>query len=142
MVQSRDGALMCGMGNGAIVRLNIETEIGAFPLPAHRATVSCLAANSSHVWSGSFDRTVAVHTLDPPERIATLQGHTDCVTALAFANRGATCYSTDLSGHVICWDAATFERTSSVALNRAVFCAVCVPAPRCVRQRAMLRAWL
>eukprot|EP00037_Helgoeca_nana_P036473 m.11543 g.11543 ORF g.11543 m.11543 type:complete len:890 (+) comp7427_c0_seq1:66-2735(+) len=123
LAQTWDGSLWCGMGNGVVVRLDLETENCSRPLQAHRATVSCMVTTATHLWSGSFDRVVAVHSISPPELVAQLRGHTDCVTALVVGKRKQCVYSTDLAGVIFKWAADGFEQLAKVALNASIHCA-------------------
>jgi hypothetical protein len=47
LAQTWDGSLWCGMGNGVVVRLDLETENCSRPLQAHRATVSCMVTTAT-----------------------------------------------------------------------------------------------
>ena len=63
--------------------------------------------------SGSFDRTVKLWNVATRRELATLKGHEEGVSSVAFSTNGKTLASGSLDNTVMLWDAATEKQVAA-----------------------------
>eukprot|EP00038_Savillea_parva_P003036 m.120346 g.120346 ORF g.120346 m.120346 type:complete len:1676 (-) comp11051_c0_seq1:231-5258(-) len=92
-----------GLSTGELQSVILERQEVKHRLLVHRQIVTCLCSvDNTHLWSGSFDRTLKVFNTKTRRVVQTLKGHTDAITCMLKDGQGHV-LSGSLNGQLLRW---------------------------------------
>ncbi|PQE31835.1 hypothetical protein CJF32_00005165 [Rutstroemia sp. NJR-2017a WRK4] len=141
-----DGVLVLGTTEGRVILWEVCTGRQVSTSAAHLQAVSCLAATSTHLITGSDDSNIHVwsipqllslhtNTNEPHEPVRTLSNHRAAITSLAMGHSSSTtniCISASKDNSVIVWNYHTGDLLRTFLLPGTPLCMALDPCDRAV----------
>ena len=107
-------------------------------LVGHTACVRSVAVSSTHVVSGSNDRTVKLWDLTTGGCVRTLEGHSYYVISVALSTCGKHIVSSSYDDTIKVWDARHYRRVPHVLIRSRVRATLATPADGPLLERQLL----
>ncbi|KAI9642119.1 Pre-rRNA-processing protein ipi3 [Ciborinia camelliae] len=141
-----DGLLVLGTAEGRVILWEVSTGRQVSTSAAHLQPVSCMAATSTHLVTGSEDSNLHVwsipqllslhtNTNEPHEPIRTLSNHRASITSVVMGHSSSTsniCISASRDNSIIVWNYHTGDLLRTFLLPATPLCMALDPCDRAV----------
>ncbi|QSZ32281.1 hypothetical protein DSL72_001855 [Monilinia vaccinii-corymbosi] len=141
-----DGLLVLGTAEGRVILWEVSTGRQVSTSAAHLQPVSCIAATSIHLLTGSDDSNINVwsipqllsfhaNTDGPHEPIRSLSNHRAAITSLVMGHGASTsniCISASRDNSIIVWNYHTGDLLRTFLLSATPLCMALDPCDRAV----------